>query len=112
MNTDPSFRRLHGRQVHLQPKGFFGKLFALLVGAGLLVLGLMFSVVIVAVAVVGGLLFWGFMWWKTRELRRRMREQMDNPMQAPFGDVPASGGRVIEGEVIEVSAEASTDRRR
>ncbi len=112
MNTDPSFRRLHGRQVHLQPKGFFGKLVALLVGAGLLVLGLMFSVVIVAVAAVGGLAFWGWMWWKTRDLRRRMREQMDHPMQAPFGDVPASGGRVIEGEVIEVSAEVGTDNRR
>ena len=55
---------------------------------------------LLAVAVVGGLLFWGVMWWKTRELRRRMREQMDNPMQTPFGDVPASGGRIIEGEVI------------
>lgn len=100
MYTDPSSRRLHGRQIHIQPKGFFGKLFAAIAAGGLLVLGLMFSVVIVAVAVVGGLLFWGVMWWKTRELRRRMREQMDNPMQTPFGDVPASGGRVIEGEVI------------
>lgn len=108
MYTDPSPRRLHGRQIHIQPKGFFGKLFALIAAGGLLVLGLMFSVVIVAVAVVGGLLFWGFMWWKTRELRRRMREQMDNPMQTPFGDVPASGGRIIEGEVIRSEQDSAS----
>ena len=62
MYTDPSSRRLHGRQIHIQPRGFFGKLFAFMAAGGLLVLGLMFSVVIVAVAVVGGLLLWGVMW--------------------------------------------------
>lgn len=108
MYTDPSSRRLHGRQINIQPKGFFGKLFAAIAAGGLLVLGLMFSVVIVAVAVVGGLLFWGVMWWKTRELRRRMREQMDNPMQTPFGDVPASGGRIIEGEVIRSEQDSAS----
>ncbi|WP_374337012.1 hypothetical protein [Methyloversatilis sp.] len=109
MHTDPSFRRLHGRHIHLQPTGFFGKLFAIIAAGGLLVLGLMFSVVIVAVAAVGGVLFWGWMWWRTRDLRRRMRDQMDNPMHTPFGDVPASGGRVIEGEVIR-SDRDSADR--
>lgn len=100
MQTDPSFRRLYGRQIHLQPKGFFGKLFAAVAAGGLLVLGFMFSVVIVAVAAVAGLLFWGWMWWRTRDLRRRMREQMDAQMQTPFGDEPSPGGRVIEGEII------------
>lgn len=98
MQGDPSFRRLYGRQI--QPTGFFGKLLAALATAGLLVLGLMFSVVVVAVALVVGLLFWGWMWWRTRDLRRRMREQMDRPMQAPFGDMPSTEGRIIEGEVI------------
>jgi hypothetical protein len=64
-----------------------GKLVAFVAATGLLVLAFIFSVVLLAVLVTGGLALFGYFWWKTRALRRRLRE---NP----------PGGHVIEGEVI------------
>ena len=64
-----------------------GKLVALVGGTALLVLAFVFSVVLLAALVTGGLVLFGYFWWKTRALRKRLRE---NP----------PGGHVIEGEVI------------
>ena len=62
---------------------------ALLTSAIVLILGFMFSVVVLAVVAVLGLAVWGYVWWKTRKLRRAMREQ-------------AAAGQVIDGEAIVV----------
>ena len=67
----------------------FRTLFAFLAGAILLFLGFVFSVVVFAVIVVLGLALWGYVWWKTRKLRRAMQEQ-------------APGGLVIDGEATVV----------
>lgn len=72
----------------------FGKVVALVAGAGVLALVFMFSIFFFAIAVTVGLLVAGRLWWKTRELRARMRESGGF---APQGPAP---GRVIEGEVI------------
>ena len=101
-------RQRHTSHMQAAPAGPFAKLFAALAGVVLLVLGLMFSVVIIAVAIAFGLVIWGWMWWKTRALRQQMREQMEARMAAGEGapamysddDGSQSGGRVIEGEVI------------
>ncbi|MCQ9372659.1 hypothetical protein NMQ14_00190 [Methyloversatilis sp. XJ19-13] len=101
-------RNRHTTHMRAAPAGPFAKLFAALAGVVLLVLGLMFSVVIIAVAIAFGLIIWGWMWWKTRALRQQMREQMEARMaagegaSAPYsdGEGPQSSGRVIEGEVI------------
>lgn len=64
--------------------------------AVLLFFAFTFSLVLFVVLVAGGLLVWAYLWWKTRELRRQMRQRQEtNGMR----DQPA-GGRVIEGEVI------------
>ncbi len=55
--------------------------------AVLLAVAFMLSVLVFAVVVTGGLLVWGYLWWKTRNLRKGMRERPPE-------------GRVIEGEVI------------
>lgn len=55
-------------------------------------LALMFSVLLFVVILTVGAIAWGYLWWKTRELRRQMREH-------PPGDVVREG-EVIEGEVI------------
>jgi len=65
------------------------KVFALLAGAILLILGFMASVVVFAIAVVLGLALWAYVWWKTRKLRQTLQAQ-------------APGGQVIEGEAIVV----------
>ncbi len=102
MPIDPEqvrfFKQFSRRRA--QPMSPWQKVVAGIAGAGIFVLALMFSVVLFAVVVTGGLIVWGYLWWKTRNLRKQMRE---NP----------PGGLVIEGEVIreevveDDSAEAS-----
>lgn len=69
------------------------KIFALLTGAILLVLGLMASVVAFAVIAALGLALWAYVWWKTRKLRQAMQAQAQT--QTP-------GGQVIDGEAVVV----------
>jgi len=71
------------------------------IGLALLALGLMFSVVLIAVLVVAGLAAWGYLWWKTREIRRILRER-----QAPA----AANDRVFEGEATVVDTEEQVTR--
>jgi hypothetical protein len=77
--------------------GFFGKVLGVVAGAALLVLGLMFSVVLLAVLVVAGLAAWAWFWWKTRELRRTLRERPPD-------------GHVIDGEAVIVQEHDAADR--
>ncbi len=80
-----------------QPPSLLQKIVAVLATVALFAVALMFSVVLFAVVVTVGGAAWGYLWWKTRALRRQMRER-------PPGS--GGGGLVIEGEVIrEVSRE-------
>ena len=58
--------------------------------ASAFVLSLVFLVIGLAVVLTVG----GYLWWKTRELRKQMRARMQEQPQ------PWSGGDFIEGEVI------------
>jgi O-antigen/teichoic acid export membrane protein len=72
---------------------------ALFTAATLLILGIMFAVVALAVVGVLGLAVWGYLWWKSRKFRRAMQEH-------------APDGQVIEGEatvVEEYRLEAKDD---
>lgn len=76
------------------------KLSAFIVTAALIALGLMFSVVLIGFIAAAGLIAGAYFWWKTRALRRLMREQAtQNLGDEEFRDA-ASDGEVIEGEVI------------
>ena len=71
------------------------------VGIALLALGLMFSVAMLAVLVVVGLAAWGYLWWKTRAIRRILRE----------GRVPAADDdRVFDGEATVVDTQEQVTR--
>jgi hypothetical protein len=94
METDPR-RRLTGS---VQAPGLLGRLIAFAVGAVLLIAAFMVSVVVFAIALAGALAIGGYLWWKTRALRRRMRER-------------PPGGRVIEGEVISDEGPGQEPRR-
>ena len=78
---------INGAQLRAPASGSLGRLLTAVASAAVLVVAFMFSVVIFAavasIALVGGV----YLWWKTRALRRRLRER-------------PPGGRVIEGEVI------------
>lgn len=75
--------------------GPIGKLLALTAGLVLLVAGFMFSVVILALIALAGAIALGYFWWKTRKLRKAMRQN-------------ASGGVVIDGEASVVDDVEST----
>ena len=65
------------------------RILAALAGVVLLVVGFMFSLVLLAVLAVAGLVGLGWFWWKTRALRKTMKQR-------------PTDGHVIEGEAIEV----------
>jgi len=71
-----------------QSPSILRKLAALIVTLVLLGLALVFSVLVLAVVLTAGAIALGYFWWRTRELRKQMR---DHP----------PGGVVIEGEVIQ-----------
>lgn len=72
----------------------FSKVIAGLAGLGLLVLGVMFSLVFLAGFAVIGILLWAYLWWKSRALRAAMREQA--------AQAEAAQGAVIDGEAVVV----------
>jgi membrane protein implicated in regulation of membrane protease activity len=93
---------MHNR--YSREPGLLEKIVALVAGAILLVVGFMFSLVLFAVIVSLGLLVWGYLWWRTRKLRRALREQQAQAREA-------MDGRVIEGEAVIVEAEGAERER-
>lgn len=90
--------------------GLLQKLLALLVGAVLLILGFMFSVVVLAVVAVLGAIGFGYFWWKTRALRKAMRER---PPAAVFDEetvIIDGEARVVEGELLIERKETPVQR--
>lgn len=86
-------------RFNTQPQSLLGKLLTLVLGAAFLVLAFMFSLVALAVVAIGGVMLWGWLWWKTRAIRKQMREQREAGVQ------PSSEGYIIEGEVIRETDE-------
>jgi len=92
------FRQFHA-SLGGQPPGPLAKVVTFLLGAALLVVGFMFSLVALAVVAVGAVMAGTWFWWKTRALRRELHEQMRQ--QPPgAGEPQPFAGRIIEGEVI------------
>jgi uncharacterized protein HemX len=108
MNTEEQTRSAQSNAFARQPPGLLGKILAFVVGAGFLVLAFMFSLVALAVIVVVGLGVWGWLWWKTRAIRKQMREQMNEQSTTA---APARDGFVIEGEVIREESSPSRPER-
>ena len=90
MQTDREQFRLTGKSTvyRVSAPGLLGKVLAFAAGVVLLIAGIMFSLLILAAAAIVALVVLGYIWWNTRELRRRLRER-------------PPGGRVIDGEVIK-----------
>jgi len=86
-NNQPFRLGGNGPRLRAPAPGLLGRILTTLVSAAVLVVAFMFSLLIFAVVAAIALLAGGYLWWKTRALRRQIREQ-------------PSGGRVIEGEVI------------
>ena len=101
MNTTEE--QLKFRQFHAslggQPAGPLAKIVTFVLGATLIVVGFMFSLVALAVVAVGAVLAGTWLWWKTRAVRRQIREQMSQQQPVQRDEKPFDG-HIIEGEVI------------
>jgi len=81
--------RLPGKGANLRRRtpGLLSRLLTAGVAIVLLVGTLALSLFVIAAGALAAAVAGSYLWWKTRELRRRLREQ-------------PRGGRIIEGEVI------------
>lgn len=77
-----------------QARGPLEKLLAFVLSAGLVVLAVMFSLAALAVVAIAGLVFAGWFWWKTRALRRQVKETTASAYRS---------GHIIEGEVVRTT---------
>lgn len=104
MNPNDGFARAYQRfaGASARPPSLMQKIVTVVSMAAVFTLMLMASVVLFAAVAAVGVVAWGWLWWKTRDVRKQMRAH-------------PPGGLVLEGEVIrEVSVEddafASTRR--
>ncbi|MDD2699945.1 MAG: hypothetical protein PHH36_01780 [Sideroxydans sp.] len=77
------------------------KFVGVIVTVALAIITLMFSAVFFAVIAIIGLIAWAYIWWKTRTLRKQMRE-FAGQSQSVMREQTASNDEVFEGEVIRV----------
>lgn len=75
------------------------KIAAFLVTVAIIALALTFSLIFLAVILIGGALALAYVGWKTRGLRTHLR----NRQQDSMFDASAARGEVIEGEVVRVA---------
>lgn len=89
--------------------GWFGRLVAGLLAATVLVAGVFFSILLVLVAAGLGTVALAYFWWKTRALRRALRDSAAarGPGRA------ANDARVIDGEarVVDERSDAGPGRQ-
>jgi Flp pilus assembly protein TadB len=93
-----------------QPPGPFARIVASIVMAAIFIATLMFSALVFAVLLVVGLGAAGWFWWRTRELRRVLREhEAANGLRGAAST--ERGGVVLEGETVrDDSDESGTPR--
>lgn len=73
---------------------FLGKLLAFVLSVSLFALAFIFSLAALAVVAVVGVIFAGWLWWKTRALRQQVKEATVTGYR---------GGNIIEGEVVRTT---------
>ena len=115
MQRDPRLDALFNnlKQHPPKPVGPLQKIAAIAVAVLVFGLALTFSILFFAVVVAVGGLIWGYLWWKTRNLRKVMQEdQAQAQARGPAPRGPAADGTVIEGEVLREIREEDREARR
>lgn len=113
MQRDPRLDALFNnlKQSPPKPVGPLQKIAAIAAAVLAFGLALTFSILFFAVVVAVGGLIWGYVWWKTRNLRKVMQEAQAQA-RGPAPRRPAADGTVIEGEVLrEIREEGREDPR-
>ncbi len=96
--------------------GLLSRIVGAALGAVVLVVSLLFSAVVFSFLLAAAVLIGGYFWWRTRDVRRQLREQMaqmDAQMRAGTtarpGDASRSqGGTVLDGDFIRERDDNST----
>jgi len=114
MQRDPRFEALLKNLNHnpSKPAGLLQKLGAIAAAAVIFGLALTFSVIFFAVMVAAGVLIWGYVWWKTRDLRKVMRATQTQARASAQRNPKPGQGIVIEGEVVREVREERRDGTR
>jgi hypothetical protein len=89
----------YGLNSPAKSSGPLRKLVAFTVTVAMVGLVLMFSAVLFVIILVVGTIVWAYLWWKTRELRKHMRNFQPRESE---GEGRGSDEKVYEGEVIRV----------
>ena len=92
-----------------KPKSPLTRILAAIISLIVLGLALTFSLVFFAILIVVGVIMWLYFWWKTRQLRKIIRENsqaanMENSYSSESSE--GSDGLIIEGDAIRLPDEA------
>jgi len=91
-----------------------GRILGTIAGLLLLAGAFVFSVFLFAALAIVGVVLWGFLWWKTREVRKQMRAQMEQMRRQgadPGAAPPPGNGAVIEGEFVREDEDERSRRQ-
>jgi Flp pilus assembly protein TadB len=84
------------------PPSLLAKILAVVIGAALLVVGFAVSLVMLVVVLGAVIVIGGVVWWKTRDLRKRLREQAMQAQQMHEEQVrERAGQRMNPDNVVE-----------
>lgn len=92
------------------PAGPLGRALAVIVGGMILVAGLFVSALVFSVLIAVGIVAGGWFWWKTRDLRRQLRERMAQMQRMDAGPPPGDPGRDPSGQVLDGDFIREADR--
>ncbi|MFL9963654.1 hypothetical protein PQR02_21795 [Paraburkholderia sediminicola] len=99
-NDRPPPRRVaFDKGIRMGGSGWFGRWLAVVLGAIVFVAAAMLSVVLLAVLFAVGTIVGGYLWWKTRALRKQARA---------FGD----DGRTVDVEVVHKDSPGDDSAKR
>jgi hypothetical protein len=94
--------------------GLLAKTLSVVLGGVVLVGGFIVSIAFFTIALAFVLAVGAYFWWKTRDLRRQMREQIQSGVgmhEARRANDTHNGGDVIEGVVISRKETSEQPRR-
>ncbi|PRY06656.1 hypothetical protein [Paraburkholderia sp. BL25I1N1] len=113
MQFDKHQERLkqNGATMRPGPPSLLAKVLAVVTGAALLVVGFAVSLVMLAVVLGAGILIGGFVWWKTRDLRKQLREQAMRAQQTREQQVHVRAGQRVDIDNVVEDVEFNDETR-